>query len=223
VLGVEQGLGASTRLKLEAYDHALSGLFFSANSEWRLQDGRIAVPRPDARLRNALSGHSRGIEATLQRRSANGLSGWIAYSYGHARWEGDADVEFDADFDQRHAVTVFGSYRISPTLNLSTKYRYGSGFPVAGYYEARPGGVFLAEERNRYRPQSYSRWDIRANKAFSFERWRLTLFAEVTNVLDQTNVRYTGLDGVDIRTGRVFLDRDTLFPILPSVGVTAEF
>jgi hypothetical protein len=40
--------------------------------------------------------------------------------------------------------------------------------------------------------------------------------------LDRTNTRYTGLDGVDIRNGRVFLDRDTLFPILPSVGITAE-
>jgi hypothetical protein len=147
----------------------------------------------------------------------------VSYAFGHARWHGDPGLEFDSDFDQRHTVTVFGTYRLSPTLNLSTKYRYGSGVPVAGYYEERPDGVFLSSERNRYRPGSYSRWDIRANKAFLFARWRLTLFAEIMNLLDHTNTRYTGLDGIDVRTRRVFLDTDTLFPFLPSVGLTAEF
>ena len=159
----------------------------------------------------------------MQRRSANGLSGWVAYSFGHARWHEEGGLRFDSDFDQRHTLTVFGTYRISHTLNLSTKYRYGSGFPVAGFYESRRGGVFLSSERNRYRPESYSRWDVRANKAFIFERWRLTLYGEVINLLNRTHTRYTGLDELDTGTGRVFLERDTLFPFLPSAGVTIEF
>ena len=132
-------------------------------------------------------------------------------------------LHFDSDFDQRHTFTVYGTYRISPTLNLSTKYRYGSGFPVAGFYEAAPGGVFLSAERNLYRPESYSRWDVRANKAFVFQGWRLTLYGEIINLLNRTHTRYSGLDGLDLRTGRVFLESDTLFPLLPSVGVTVEF
>jgi hypothetical protein len=42
-------------------------------------------------------------------------------------------------------------------------------------------------------------------------------------VLDRTHRRYTGLDGLDLRTGRAFLENDTLFPLLPSIGVTVEF
>jgi hypothetical protein len=160
----------------------------------------------------------------VQRRSANGLSGWIAYSYGHARLhEEPGTLAFDSDFDQRHTLTVFGSYRITPTLSLSTKYRFGSGFPVAGFYEERPGGVFLSDERNLYRPEAYSRWDLRANKAFLFHRWKLTLYGEVVNVLDRTHHRYTGLDGLDLRSGRVLLESDSLFPLLPSIGVTVDF
>lgn len=223
LLGVERSLGTSTRLRLEAYDHRLTGLLFNPEAEWRHAGGAIVGPRFDAPLRNALSGHSRGIEMLVQRRSANGLSGWVAYSFGHARWRDDGGLRFDGDFDQRHTLTVFGTYRISPTLNLSTKYRYGSGFPVAGFYESRAGVVFLSSERNLYRPESYSRWDVRANKAFLFERWRLTLYAEVINLLDRTHTRYTGLDGLDIRTGRALLESDTLFPLLPSAGVTVEF
>jgi TonB dependent receptor/Carboxypeptidase regulatory-like domain/TonB-dependent Receptor Plug Domain len=223
LLGVEHNLGASTRVRVEAYDQSLRGMPFDPAAEWRIDTGRIVGPRFDAPLRNTLSGHSRGIELMLQRRSANGLSGWIAYSFGHARWHDSGGLEFDSDFDQRHTLTAFGTYRISPTLNLSTKYRYGSGFPVPGFYESQSDGVFLSSERNEYRPEAYSRWDIRINKAFRFERLRLTLYGEVINVLNRTHTRYTDLDGLDTRTGRVFLESDTLFPLLPSVGVTIEF
>jgi len=223
LLGVEHGVGASTRLRLEAYDQDLTGLLFNPETDWRLEGGRIVAPRFDAPLRNALSGHSRGIEMIVQRRSANGLSGWVAYSLGHARWREESGLRFDGDFDQRHTLTVFGTCRISHTLNLSTKYRYRSGFPVAGFYESRAGGVFLSSERNRYRPESYSRWDVRANKAFIFERWRLTLYGEVINLLNRTHTRYTGLDELDTRTRRVVLESDTLFPFLPTAGLTVEF
>lgn len=223
-VGVEHALGATTRVRVEAYDQEHRDLPFVAAADWRIEDGRIRAPQPNAPLTNALDGWSRGIEVMVQRRSANGLSGWIAYSFGHARWhEEPGTLAFDSDFDQRHTLTVFGSYRITPTLNLSTKYRYGSGFPVAGFYEARPGGVFLSDERNLYRPEAYSRWDLRANKAFLFDGWKLTLYGEVINVLDRTHHRYTGLDGLDLRTGRAFLETDTLFPLLPSIGVTVDF
>jgi hypothetical protein len=223
-VGVEQALGPLTRVRLEAYDEELRGRAFVAAAEWRIEDGRIRPPQPEAPLQNVIDGESRGVEVMLQRRSANGLSGWIAYSFGHARGhEEPGTLAFDSDFDQRHTLTVFGSYRVTPTLNLSTKYRYGSGTPVPGFYEARDGLVYLSDERNLYRPEAYSRWDVRANKAFLFDGWKLTLYGEVINVLDRTHHRYTGLDGIDLRTGRVFLETDTLFPLLPSFGVTVDF
>ena len=66
---------------------------------------------------------------------------------------------------------------------------------MAGYYEAGPGDtVFLSSRRNAYRPGGYSRWDVRADKAFLFQRFKPTLYGEAVNVLDRTNWRYTGLD-----------------------------
>lgn len=224
LVGAEHSLGGATRVRLEAYDQEVSGLLFSPEAEWRLEGGRVVAPRRGARWRNALSGRARGIEVLAQRRTANGLSGWVAYSFGHARRQDEqTGLRFDGDFDQRHTVTVFGTYRVSHTLNLSTKYRYGSGFPVAGFYELRPDGVFLSAQRNGYRPESYSRWDLRANKAFLFDGWKLTAYVEVINLLNRTHTRYTGHDGLNLPAGRAFLESNTLFPILPSVGVTVEF
>lgn len=225
VLGVEHGLGKGTRVRLEGFDQEHAGLLFAPGTEWRLEGEDIVPPLPNAPLRNALSGRSRGVELLAQRRSANGLSGWVAYTYGHARLhDEEGGLDFDTDFDQRHTLTVFGSYRLGHTWNLSTKFRYGSGFPVPGFYRVgRGGAVFLASDRNRFRPEDYARWDLRANRAFIFSRWKLTLSAEVINLLNRTHTRYGGLDGLNPITGRVFLDSDTLFPILPSVGITVEF
>ena len=83
--------------------------------------------------------------------------------------------------------------------------------------------MFLSDERNAYRREAYSRWDLRMNKAFLFDGWKLTLYGEVVNVLDRTHHRYTGLDGRNLPSGRVFLEVDSLFPLLPSIGVTVDF
>ena len=224
-LGLEQRVGAHTRLRLDAYHQAEEGLLYSRDAEWRLEDGHVVIPRLDARLGNVVSGRSRGLELLLQRRSANGLSGWIAYSYGTARrHDEESGISFDSDFDQRHTVTVYGSMRLRQTLNVSLKYRYGSGFPVPGFFESpRPGVYFLSYARNTLRPDGYGRLDLRANKAWLFRGWKLTLFGEVLNVLDRENVRYSGQDNIDFRTGRVFLSSDTLFPLLPSLGITVDF
>jgi hypothetical protein len=227
-LGVERLLGATTRVRLEVYDHSAEDVLFDRAAEWRVVEGHIVPPgvepgAPASGIQNALSGRSRGVEILLQRRSANGLSGWIAYAFGRAWVEDARGVRFDTDFDQRHTVSLFGSYRVSATVNLSAKFRYGSGLPLAGYFEERPDGTLgLSARRNRYRPDAYSRADLRANKAFLFDRWKLTLYGEVLNVFDRPNRRFADFD-LDRGTGRVELFADDLFPLLPSAGVTVEF
>jgi hypothetical protein len=222
-VGVEKSLGAGIALRVDAYDLHLSGGFSHPLEQWRMEGTDLAGPDPDAPLLNGLTGRSRGIELAVRRQGASGPGGWVAYTYGRARWRDEAGLEFDGDFDQRHTVTVFASWRPAATWNVSTKLRYGSGFPVAGFYEGREDGVHLSAERNAYRPGGYSRWDVRADKAFLFGRVRMTVYGEVVNVLDHTNRRYTGLDGLDVASGRVRLESDTLFPLLPSLGVAVDF
>jgi hypothetical protein len=117
---------------------------------------------------------------------------------------------------------VYASYRITQSLNLSAKYRYGSNFPIAGFYELSNGSYFLSDVRNAERVPYYSRLDFRANKAFHFDRWKLTLYVEVLNLLARENHRYTGLNSIR-PTGEARLGHDTLLPFLPFAGLTFEF
>jgi hypothetical protein len=224
VAGLERLLGTKVRLRAEAYYETKDDFWFVPDSEFRLEGGRPARPAAATRIDNVLSGTSRGFEVLVQRRSANRVSGWVSYAWGHTRFaEDERDLAWDGDFDQRHTVNAYASYRLTNTLNMSSKYRYGSSPPIIGFYERRGDAFFLSEQRNTARVPVYSRLDVRANKAFFFKRWKMTLYAEVSNLLDRTHYRYTDLDSVNLTTGRAFLDSDTLFPILPAVGVSVEF
>ena len=79
----------------------------------------------------------------------------------------------------------------------------------------------LAAERNTLRLPAYARLDIRADRVFNWSSHRITLFGEVINALNRTNLRNVPFS-VD-RRGRVSGATDSLMPIVPSVGCVVEF
>jgi hypothetical protein len=202
----------------------------------RLPDGAVQLGRGDAPWTNALEGRARGVEVMVRRDAPDGLSGWAGYSYARLRYTDPLrDERFWADADQRHTVSLFANYRLSSRASLSGKFRYGSNYPLAGYIgEQAPGSeaprlldgdqpLFygLVTDRNTLRLPAYARLDIRADRTFAWSARRLTLFLEVVNALNRTNVRNVPY-GVD-RNGRVLGPTDPLLPILPSAGVAIEF
>jgi len=217
---VERSFGNRTRLLAEVYDREDANLFFSLN-EPRLVRNQVtfdAFP-----FHNSLRGHARGIELTVQRRSANKLAGWISYAYSSTRLTDARDgLSFVSDADQRHTINVYGNYRFTETLNFSSEWRYGSGQPVPGFFQQDAAGFFLSSQRNTTRLPYYSRADVRLSKAFLFKQWKLTLTGEVLNLLNRNNVRYAGF-GFYSSNGRVFGQLDRVLPILPSAGVVIEF
>jgi hypothetical protein len=220
-LSVERTFGDRMRVLAEIYDREDSNLVFSL-SEPRIEAGRLTFT--EFPFRNSLSGHARGLELTLQRRSANGLTGWISYSFSKTRLrDTQSGLSFPSDFDQRHTVNVYSSYRLTETFNLSGQWRYGSGMPIPGFFQEIGPDLFLASERNRVRVPAYSRLDVRASKAFLFDRWKLTLTGEVLNVFNRRNVRYAGFEGFFGVNGQVFGNLDRLLPFLPSAGIVIEF
>ena len=171
-----------------------------------------------------LDGTSRGAELVVMRRAPNGLSGWVSYSWARTHYRDWLTGEtFDGDFDQRHTFNVFAQQRLSYRMTVSGKLRVGSNVPLVGYFEGTtvPDALKLFTLRNDVRLPMYARLDLRANRTFTFQRSRLTLFVEVMNVLARSNLRQTdgsirlNLDAVG------FVDR--LLPRVPSAGLLFEF
>jgi len=213
---VERLLGNRARIFAEVYDREDRKLFFNFNEP-------ILVFIPNPFFQNSLSGHARGIELMVQRRSANKLAGWVSYAYSRTRLtESRSGLTFPSDYDQRHTLNVYGNYRFAETWNFSSEWRYGSGQPLTGFYGHDAGGYFLTTQKNQVRVPYYNRVDVRLSKAFLFKKAKLTLTGEVLNLLNRENVRFIGFDffGGD---GRAFGQLDRILPILPSAGLVIEF
>lgn len=225
IAAVEQSLTGRTRLRVEAYQRTERDLPFQPLLEPRLlPDGRVFVPPANPPWVNSARGKARGVEVFVQRRSVNGVSGWVSYAYGRARWlDGVTGSRSFTDFDQRHAVNGYASYRVRPTWMLSTRYAYGSNFPIPGFFRREGEQYFLARERNLARLLAYHRVDVRVAKSFQWEKWRGTFYAEVVNLTNRANLRYDSFGGFRANTGEAFPRLDKLFPILPAAGVTFEW
>jgi hypothetical protein len=181
--------------------------------------------------------YSRGAQLILQRRSANRLSGWLGFTFVQAR-ERQFQVatplppyhfSFDTTYyptleDQRHTVNVFAMYRLRPSLNLSGKWLYGSGFPIpSGTYIQAGNGQFVAVGLNQTRLSLYQRLDVRADKDWAFQRWKLTLYGEVLNLTNHYKARYFYSSGVDPITGQALIKTLQGLPLTPTAGVVFQF
>jgi len=129
---------------------------------------------------------------------------------------------FWGDFDQRHTLNAYGLYRYSDRASFVAKLRVGSNFPIPGYYGESGGAYFVTDVRNTERLPVYGRLDLRANRTFTWSQRRLTLFAEVINVLNRDNMRFTP-PGINTLTRAATTPFDSMLPIVPSVGALIEF
>jgi hypothetical protein len=220
---VEQRLGPRTRIRAEYYNRADRDLIFQPLADARIVNGQVFSPPLNPPYVNSLRGYSRGAEIFVQRSSANRFTGWVSYAFGRTGMrEGVTHETFPSDLDQRHTVNVYGGYRLRPSVNLSLRWSYGAGFPIPGYLLQKGTLYYLSVSRNQVRLNPYSRADLRINKAWTHDKWKLTLYGEVANLTDRTNYLFESFNGFTVSTRQASITLDTMFPILPSAGLVFE-
>jgi hypothetical protein len=174
------------------------------------------------RTGSRLAGSARGFELVVDRRRATGLSGWSAYTYGRARHRDAGRGEtFSADFDQRHAVAAFGMYRWPDSTGVGATVHVGTGVPIPGYLSSQGDRLFIGERRNAVRLSTYSRLDVRADRAFRVGDRRLHGFVEVVNVFNRSNT--AAARGTVGSGGEAIGFVERLTPRRFSAGVTVSF
>jgi hypothetical protein len=220
--GIEQRFGSAWRVNLAAYHRRDEHGFRAVDAEVRIVNNRVVLPN-NPHYVNGLTGDTNGVELVVERRSVNGLNGWFSYAWNDTQLEDAARGEsFPSDYDQRHTVNTYVAYRWGGRTSLSARLRYGSNFPMAGYYAQDAEGYLLSSQRNGLRLPAYSRLDLRADRTFTYRKSRLTLFMEVVNAMNRHNYRFDS-PGINTQTRRVFEPLDALFPLLPVAGILIEF
>jgi hypothetical protein len=233
-VGIGRRVGAHLRAQAVWFHRAEHDGVRLPDDEWRLVVGTPTPPATDTYYHARLDGTAQGVELLVQRRSPNGLSGWASYSLGsYEQHDLTTRERFDGDFDQRHALSLYGVYRLNDRTSLAMKLRVSSNVPVRGYFQElpaspedpvpddQPARYGLAEQRNGTRLPVYQRVDLRANRTWTLQRSRLTLYVELMNVLGRTNWR-TGNGGIR-PDGEIAGLLDPLVPFVPSAGLLWEF
>ncbi len=223
-LTVQQMFGEATRLRVDVYDRQDRDLLFQPLYDPRFVNGVVFSGNLLAPLANSQRGYGKGAEIFLQRRSANRLSGWVSYAYAASRVrDGVLNLSAPSEYDLRNSVHVYGSYRLTPTINVSGRFAYGNGLPEPGFFELRNGATYLSTNFNQLRLPAYQRTDLRINKAFVKKKTQLTLFAEVVNITNRANMIYEGLSSFNTKTGQASIQLDKTFPLLPAAGLVIDF
>jgi hypothetical protein len=220
-VAVEHKLGENTRVRVQVFDRQ--------SNDFTVTSGGQQCPIPFVQgMRETGRHYSRGVEVVLQRRSANRLSGWVGYTLARARENFLLNQlpqmpvyspYFTSYSDQPNSVNAFATYRLKPTVNLSGKLLYGSGFPAVSGLETAVAGGFQPVPVVRL--PDYLRVDLRADKCWAFRRWKTTLYGEVLNLTDHDNriVNFTEF----LPNGQAVAHTQRALPITPTAGVVFEF
>ena len=222
---IEQRVGENVRVRVEAFAREETDV---AHANAPLSGCPVF---PGALFGTQTLGHrrSKAVQFVFQRRSANRLSGWIGYTLVYAEQNSFAynpvtRTNFFTPYysgfeDQRHSLNAFAAYRVKPTVNLSTKFLFGSGFPVSSGYAVGPGGGVQIAPVQRQSP--YLRFDLRSDKSWAWTRWKLTLYGEVLNVTNHSNRIVTSTSVLP--NGQLQTTTADALPITPTAGLAFEF
>ena len=222
--GVEHRMGENTRIR---------AMFFDRQDQHQIAliGGCPQFP-PTSGFQEWGQNYSRGVQFVIQSRTANRLSGWVGYTYTHARTNSlfsyepggpgtpvftFLSPEYPSLEDQLHTLNAFASYRLSPSVHVSAKFLYGSGFPApSGYLDTTKTPPQLVGW-NATRLGDYQRLDLRAEKDWAFRRWKLALYGEMLNLTDHYNPRYVAFG----QNNTIVTEQG--LPITPTAGVAFEF
>jgi len=160
------------------------------------------------------------------------LTGWVGYALAWTRRtfpELNGGRPFYPVYDRRHDITLVANYRLGDSWEFGLTWMFGSGqpypFPTGLYTFPDPsgGGGLLVDyaEKNVYRLPAFHKLDLAFIYKFGMFSlpWQLSL--NIYNAYNHTNTYAQYLSfGPD---GTPTLQEVSLFPILPSIGLSVAF
>ncbi len=229
LVGWEASPRASVHLRVEAYDKTTRQL--RPRFENLFEPIDLAPEAATDRVRVAPSGsQARGVEAMLEWEPGEVWNLWSSYTLASARDRIDGAWVARA-WEERHAARLGVERRLGATWSLGVAATYHSGWPftpVTATLVRQNGQTTVVPAlgpRNGARYSSYQRLDARASREVAMRHGTLTLFLEVTNVLDRHNVRaISSFDFVVAGDSvRVIPQTEAWLPRIPSFGFTWSF
>lgn len=211
-LGVTQRLGELLSIELQGFVKSLDQLVVST-------DRGAEVPYD-----NAGTGTVFGGEALIRLQHPI-IDAWVAYTLSRSRRvDRPGEPERFFSFDQTHVLAVVAGVQLGSGWRFGTRLRYSTGNPFTplepAYFDAgadvwvpRAAGDPLSG-----RADAFFQLDLRIDKTWLFDTWKLDLYFELSNATNKQNIEAIGYSD-DYR------ERDDIqsLPIIPGLGLRGSF
>lgn len=215
-LGIEQELAPGFEVSLEGFFKRLDNLVIARSDETRLIG---------ARFENAGDGRVFGAETLIKYKPVGGrFFGWIAYTLSRSERRDDASDPYRTfAYDQTHILSAVGNLELGRGWTLGARFRLITGAPytpyLGGVVDLDAGAYAPIESGQLYsaRLDAFHQLDLRIEKEWDFEAWKLTAYLELRNVYNHANS-----EGVVYSYDYSKRDVATGIPILPVLGVRGE-
>ncbi len=175
-------------------------------------------------IANGGLGRAYGLEVYLHHDITQRLFGWISYTFSRAEQTFGPNQPWSlTTFDETHILSAVLSYNLGAGFFLGGRFRYVTGEPytpiVSSTYNADTDTYTgLSGTIDSARLPSYLQLDLRLDKEFTFERWKLDLYLDCWNVTNNSNTELLVYDYRDRTTAKL-----PGYPILPLLGIRGEY
>ncbi len=223
-VGVRHKLSSSADVRVTAFHKNLTQLVVGRQDAFEFF---TTPPKPGpldtGDWANDGRGSVNGVEMQVRLRTDRTV-GWVAATFLRSTRQNRAgEPIFLFDYDQPVNIVAVGSHQLGRGWRLGGRLRLASGIPyteiVRSNFENLEGRarVPVFGPTNGARLDPFLALDLRVDKQFTFERWALSLYLDITNVTNRSNQ--------ELMTFTVNLEERPItgLPIVPAFGLRADF
>lgn len=188
----------------------------------------LVVPDPVTIFSNDGMGRTVGGDFLLRQRLWRGLFGWVAYTVSRSERKDGPDQPWRPfQYDQTHILTLVGSYKLPWSrlgIEVGVRFRYVTGnptTPVAGALRDLSTQSWTPVSGTPYseRLPDFHQLDLRIDKNWSFNRWKLGLYLDLQNLYNRANTEQLVYGGRQLSQSAPVSG----LPFFPNLGARAEF
>ena len=198
-VGYEQSLSSALKIELTGFYNLLDDIVVGREDRFRFYTGPPPIGPFDTKpYANAGGGQIYGIESQIRYNGPNTiglLSGTFSRSERTTR---DGDVRLFA-YDQPFVINALLSQQLAKNRRFGFRIRYSAGNPytpvVNRVYDLNTRSFFpVYGERDSGRINPFFALDIRYDKDYTFDKWKLTTYIDIQNATYAKNIELMAWD-----------------------------
>ena len=175
-------------------------------------------------LLNEGRGRVYGAEFLIKQQLLKGFYGWLSYTVLRSERKDHPDSPWrNFQYDQTHILTLIASYVMPKGFQVGLRFRYVTGNPTTPVL-----GAYFSANDNTYTPiygvpyserlPAFHQLDVRFDKTWTFNRWKLLLYVDIQNVYNYRSAELWNYSYDYSQRARI-----SGLPFLPVLGLKGEF